>query len=165
MTAGPSRVRRYVMLLLLLCGFTIILFRLVTLQVLQAAELTAKADRQHQKTVSFEGARGMVSDRHGKVLAMNVEVPSVFGVPTSLESPSTIARHLSPVLRIRSGELEKKLRQDKSFVWLARKVEPEQGRRLEQLSLDGIGVVMEGRRFYPKVPCWPMSSDFPGWMG
>ena len=54
---------------------------------LQAAELTAKADRQHQKTVTFEGARGTVSDRHGKVLAMNVEVPSVFGVPTSLESP------------------------------------------------------------------------------
>ncbi|MDP3598024.1 MAG: hypothetical protein Q8S75_13605, partial [Nitrospirota bacterium] len=80
MTAGPSRGRRYVMLLLFFCGFSIIVFRLVTLQVLQAAELTAKADRQHQKTVSFEGARGTVSDRHGKVLAMNVEVPSVFGV-------------------------------------------------------------------------------------
>jgi cell division protein FtsI (penicillin-binding protein 3) len=45
------------MLILLLCGFSLILFRLVTLQVLQAAELTAKADRQHQKSVTFEGAR------------------------------------------------------------------------------------------------------------
>jgi cell division protein FtsI (penicillin-binding protein 3) len=35
---GPSRLRRYVMLILLLCGFGLILFRLVTLQVLQAAE-------------------------------------------------------------------------------------------------------------------------------
>ena len=165
MTAGPSRGRRYVMLLLLLCGFSIILFRLVTLQVLQAAELTAKADRQQQKTVSFEGARGMVSDRHGKVLAMNVEVPSVFGVPMSLESPSTVARDLSPVLHIRSGELERKLRQDKSFVWLARKIEPEQGRRLEQLSLDGIGVVMEGRRFYPKGPLLAHVLGFSGMDG
>ena len=165
MTAGPSRGRRYVMLLLLLCGFSVILFRLVTLQVLQAAELTAKADRQHQKTVSFEGARGMVSDRHSKVLAMNVEVPSVFGVPTSLESPSTVARHLSPVLHIRSEELVRKLQQDKSFVWLARKVEPEQGRRLEQLSLDGIGVVMEGRRFYPKGPLLAHVLGFSGMDG
>ena len=164
-TAGPSRGRRYVMLLLLLCGFSIILFRLVTLQVLQAAELTAKADRQHQKTVSFEGARGMVSDRHGKVLAMNVEVPSVFGVPTSLESPSIVARHLSPVLHIQSAELERKLRQDKSFVWLARKVEPEQGRRLELLSLEGIGVVMEGRRFYPKGPLLAHVLGFAGMDG
>jgi len=153
------------MLLLLLCGFGIILFRLVTLQVLQAAELTARADRQHQKTVSFEGARGTVSDRHGKVLAMNVEVPSVFGIPASLESPSVIARTLSPVLNVRSTELERKLRQDKSFVWLARKVEPEQGRQLGQLSLDGIGVVMEGRRFYPKGPLLAHVLGFSGMDG
>ena len=165
MTVDPSRGRRYVMLFLFFCGFSIILFRLVTLQVIQAAELTAKANRQHEKTVSFEGARGMVSDRHGKVLAMNVEVPSVFGVPTSLENPSAVARHLSPVLRIRSSELEKKLRQNKSFVWLARKVEPEQGRRLEQLSLGGIGVVMEGQRFYPNGPLLAHVLGFSGMDG
>ena len=149
--AGPfSRGRRYVVVLLLLCGFGVVLFRLVTLQVLQAAELTVKAARQHQKSVSFEGARGTIVDRHGKVLAMNLEVPSVFGVPTALDSPAKTARQLSSLLHVRIDELERKLRQDRGFVWLARKLDPEQGRRLEQLSMDGIGVVMEGRRFYPK---------------
>ena len=153
------------MLLLLLCGFAVILFRLVTLQVLQAAELTAKADRQHQKSVTLEGARGTVTDRHGKVLAMNMEVPSVFGVPTSLDSPSSVARSLSPILRVRRADIEKKLRQDKHFVWLARKVEPEQGRKLEQLSIDGIGTVMEGRRFYPKGPLLSHLLGFVGMDG
>lgn len=162
---GPSRGRRYLMLLLLLAGFGIILFRLVTLQVLQAAELTARADRQHQKSVTLEGARGAVTDRHGKVFAMNVEVPSVFGVPASLDSASNAAKSLSPVLRIRRDEIEKKLRQDKHFVWLARKVEPEQGRRLEQLSIDGIGMVMEGRRFYPKGPLLAHVLGFVGMDG
>ena len=162
---GPSRGRRYVLLALLLAGFGVILFRLVNLQVLQAAELTARADRQHQKTVTLEGARGTVTDRHGKVLAMNVEVPSIFGVPTSLDSPAGTARSLSPVLHIRREELEKKLRQDKHFVWLARKVEPEQGRRLEQLSIDGIGMVMEGRRFYPKGPLLSHVLGFVGMDG
>ena len=161
----PSRGRRYLLLLLLLAGFGVILFRLVTLQVLQAAELTAKADRQHQKSVTLEGARGTVTDRHGKVLAMNMEVPSIFGVPTSLDSPSSAARSLSPVLRIRRDEIEKKLRQDKHFVWLARKVEPEQGQRLEQLSIDGIGMVMEGRRFYPKGPLLAHVLGFVGMDG
>ncbi|HXH85248.1 MAG TPA: penicillin-binding protein 2 [Nitrospira sp.] len=165
MTAGPSRARRYVMLLLLLCGFGIVLFRLVNLQVLQAAELTAKADRQHQKTVALEGARGTVTDRHGKVLAMTMEVPSVFGVPTALDNPSRAARALSPVLHVKRTEIERKLRQDKSFVWLARKVEPEQGRRLEQLSIDGIGMVMEGRRFYPKGPLLAHVLGFAGMDG
>jgi len=162
---GPSRGRRYFLLMTLLCGFGVILFRLVTLQVLQAAELTARADRQHQKTVTLEGARGTVTDRHGKVLAMNVEVPSIFGVPTSLDSPANAARSLSPVLHIRREEIEKKLRQDKHFVWLARKVEPEQGHRLEQLSIDGIGMVMEGRRFYPKGPLLSHVLGFVGMDG
>ncbi len=153
------------LLVLLLAGFAVVLFRLVNLQVLQAAELTARADRQHQKSVSLEGARGTVTDRHGKVLAMNVEVPSIFGVPTSLDSPSNAARFLSPVLHLRREEIERKLRQDKHFVWLARKVEPEQGRRLEQLSIDGIGMVMEGRRFYPKGPLLAHVLGFVGMDG
>ena len=123
MAGSPSRGRRYAVLFLLLCGFGVVMFRLVTLQVLQAAELTVKADRQHQKTVSLEGARGTIVDRHGKMLAMNMDVPSVFGIPTSLDSPAKIARHLSPVLHVRTDELERKLRQDRSFVWLARKLD------------------------------------------
>ncbi|HLZ33647.1 MAG TPA: penicillin-binding protein 2, partial [Nitrospira sp.] len=59
----------------------------------------------------------------------------------------------------------RKLRQDKHFVWLARKVEPEQGRRLEQLALDGIGMVMEGRRFYPKGPLLAHVLGFVGMDG
>jgi len=157
--------RQYVLLLLLLCGFGVVLFRLVTLHVWQAAELSVKADRQHRKTVSLEGARGTIVDRHGKVLAMNVEVPSAFGVPTTLDSPAKTARVLAPVLHVRSDELERKLRQARNFVWLARKLDPEQGRRLERLSLDGVGVVMEGRRFYPKGPFLSHVLGFAGMDG
>jgi cell division protein FtsI (penicillin-binding protein 3) len=160
-----SRGRRYVLLLLLLCGFGVVLFRLVTLQVLQAAELSAQANRQHQKTVSLEGARGTIVDRHGKILAMNVEVQSVFGVPNTVDSPLKTARQLSPILHVKTDELERKLRQDRRFVWLARKLDPEQGRRLDRLSLDGIGVVMEGRRFYPKGPLLAHVLGFSGMDG
>ncbi len=165
MAVPLSRGRRYIMVVLLLFGFGVVLFRLVTLQVLQAAELAVKADRQHQKTVSFEGARGAIVDRREKVLAMNLEVPSVFGVPTALDSPAQTARALSSVLRVRSDELERKLRQDRGFVWLARKVDPEQGRRLEALRKEGIGVVMEGRRFYPKGPLLSHVLGFAGMDG
>lgn len=142
--------------------FSVVLVRLFNLHVLQAAELTLKADRQHQKTVALEGARGTVYDRHGKVLAINMDVPSVFGVPTSMEDPARAARALSPVLHVRAGEIEKKLKQDRSFVWLARKVDPEQGRRLDRMPLEGIGVVMEGRRFYPKGPLLSHVLGFAG---
>lgn len=164
--SGPGlRGRRYVVLLVVLCGFGVVLFRLVNLQVLQADALATRADRQHQKTVALEGARGTILDRQGKILAMNVEVPSIFGVPASVVNPQKTARSLSAILRVPPDELERKLRQDRSFVWLARKVDPEQGRQLEALSLKGIGVVMEGRRFYPKGPLLAHVLGFSGMDG
>jgi cell division protein FtsI (penicillin-binding protein 3) len=159
------RGRRIVLAVLLLAGFAAVLGRLVQLQVLQAAELSVRADRQHQKAVTVEGNRGSIYDRRGKVLAMNMEVPSVFGMPASLDNPSGVARDLARVLHVRADEIEKKLRQERSFVWIARKVDPEQGRRLERLSLDGIGTVMEGRRFYPKGPLLSHVLGFAGMDG
>ena len=151
MTAAKiHRRRRVIAACLLMAGFAAILFRLFSLQVLQAAELTARADRQHRKAVTVEGRRGGIYDRNGKVLAMNMDVPSVFGVPASLENPAGVARDLARVLHVRADDIERKLRQERSFVWIARKLDPEQGRSLESLSLEGIGTIMEGRRFYPK---------------
>lgn len=161
----PHRGRRIVVAFLLMSGFVGVLFRLFNLQVLQAEELTARADRQHRKTITVEGGRGGIYDRQGKVLAINMDVPSVFGVPTSLENPSGVARDLARVLHVRADEIEKKLKQERSFVWIARKVDPEQGRSLERLSLDGIGTVLEGRRFYPKGPLLAHVLGFAGMDG
>jgi cell division protein FtsI (penicillin-binding protein 3) len=146
------RGRRICAAVLLMAGFVVVLIRLFNLQVLQAAELTVKAERQYRKSVTVEGARGTIYDRHGKVLAMNIEVPSVFGVPASLADSRGVAKDLARVLRVRADDIESKLKQDRSFVWIARKLDPEQGRNLERLSLEGIGTVLEGRRFYPKGP-------------
>ncbi|MGH7254550.1 MAG: peptidoglycan D,D-transpeptidase FtsI family protein [Nitrospirales bacterium] len=150
---GPSysfRARKVLAGCLLMLGFAAVMFRLFHLQVIEAADLASKAQRQHQRTVTLEGNRGPIYDRNGKVLAWNLDVPSVFGVPTAIDRPRAVARELVRVLGGRVETLEAKLRRDKHFVWIARKLDPEQGRRLARLSLDGIGTVMEGRRFYPK---------------
>ncbi len=149
-SVDPFRGRRIGIAILLMVAFAVVLCRLFQLQVLQAGELTAKADRQHRKAVVLEGPRGTIMDRQGKVLAANVDVPSVFGVPTSLGDPAGVAKDLGRVLHIKADEIERRLKQERSFVWIARKLDPDIGRSLEALSLEGIGTVMEGRRFYPK---------------
>lgn len=161
----PYRGRRVLAALLLLLGFTVILYRLFSLQVLQAADLMVKADRQHQKAVTVDGARGSIYDRRGKVLAINMDVPSVFGVPSSLDNPSGVARDLARLLGVRADEIERKLKQERNFVWIARKLDPEQGRRLETMPLEGIGMIMEGRRFYPKGPLLAHVLGFAGMDG
>ncbi len=162
MSTGRPRVRRYVAVIAFMAGFAVVLFQLVNLHVLQAAKLSLKADRQHRKVVHVEGARGTIVDRNGKVLAMNVEVPSVFGMPTLLDDPAKLARDLATVLHVRPGDIKKKLQSDRRFVWIARKLDPEQGRKVHSLRQQGLGVIMERRRYYPKGPMLSHVLGFAG---
>ena len=131
-------------------GFFIIAWRLFNLQVLRAEEFTQLADRQHKKTLAVEAGRGAIYDRSGKILAINMEVPSVFGAPKYVSDPRATAARLNRVLKTDVRQLESKLKSARDFVWLARRLEPERAEGLQGLSLDGIGVIPEGRRFYPK---------------
>jgi len=160
--AKPYRGRSLVVAFVLVLGFGAVLSRLIDLQILQAAKLGEKAEQQHHKAAVVEGRRGGIYDRQGRILAMNMEVPSVYGVPTSVEHPGRVARDLTRVLPVRADEIERKLRQKRSFVWIARKLDPERGRRVESLSLRGIGTVIEGRRFYPKGPLLSHVLGFAG---
>jgi cell division protein FtsI (penicillin-binding protein 3) len=151
MEEEEARRRRVIVAAVLMgLGFFIIMGRLFHLQVLRAEEFTQLADRQHQKTLAVEAGRGAIYDRSGKILAINMDVPSVFGAPKYVSDPRATAARLNRVLKTDVRQLESKLKSERDFVWLARRLEPERAEGLQGLSLDGIGVIPEGRRFYPK---------------
>ncbi len=152
MASPRLRARRVLTVVAFMIGFGAVLSRLVTLQVLQAEDLSVKADRQHKRVVTVEGTRGKILDRNGKVLAMNADVPSVYAMPRQLENPSRVARDVARILHQPRSRIAKKLLRKRNFVWIARKVDPEQGPALRRLSGHGIGILMEGRRYYPKGP-------------
>src|SRR2546428_10696833 len=79
-----------------------------------------------------------------------MQVPSVFGAPKYVSDPRATAVRLSRVLKADARQLEAKLKSERDFVWLQRHLAPERAEGLQSLSLDGIGVIPEGRRFYPK---------------
>ena len=146
-----TRRRRVIVVAVLMgLGFVIITGRLFNLQVLRAEEFSQLAERQHQKTLAVEAGRGAIYDRSGKILAINMEVPSVFGAPKYVSDPRATAAQLNRVLKTDVRQIESKLKSGRDFVWLARRLEPERAEGLQGLSLDGIGVIPEGRRFYPK---------------
>lgn len=130
-------------------GFLVILIRLFQLQVIEAAELAQKASRQHRKVLTVEGGRGTIYDRQGKILAMNMEVPSVFGEPRVIGDARGTASRLARVLLADARQMETKLKNGRDFVWLERRVPPDKAEQLRSLSLPGIGLIPEGRHFYP----------------
>ena len=131
-------------------GFALVALRLVYLQVYDRAELASRAERQQERLVKLEPKRGTIYDRMGRELAVSLDVDSVYGVPSKIEDPREIARQLSRILHENPRILERKLAGDKHFVWLSRKVEPAEARKVKDLDSSEVGLQAESRRFYPK---------------
>lgn len=143
------RGRILVVFLITALGFTLVALRLVYLQVYDRAELAARAERQQERLVKLKPKRGTIYDRMGRELAVSLDVDSVYGVPSKVENPRQIARRLSRILHENPRMLERKLAGDKHFVWLSRKVEPAEARKVKDLDSSEVGLQAESKRFYP----------------
>ena len=135
-------------LLLLWCG--VIVGRLVTLQIIRYGEFSQRASRQQMRTVDVSPRRGVIYDRSGHELAMTIAVDSAFAIPSEIPDPATAARLLGKVLSVPAQEMLGKLDSSRSFVWIGRKLEPEQAARIRSLNLRGVYFQKETKRFYPK---------------
>jgi cell division protein FtsI (penicillin-binding protein 3) len=125
-------------------------WRLIDLQVIQAAQLAKRAERQQERLVPMEGERGTIYDRQGRVLAMNSQMSSLFAVPSAIDEPRVLGAELASVLERPKAELVKRLSTDRAFVWLDRQVSPARARAALAVGGGGVGMIAESRRFYPK---------------
>lgn len=128
--------------------------RLIYLQVVQHAEMTARADRQQLDTINVPAKRGEILDRGGRVLAYSVDADSIFANPLEVDQPDRTASLVCGALDDCDGAMRqamaKALRKDTQFAYLARKVSPDEARRVRALRLKGVAFLKENRRYYPK---------------
>ena len=139
--------------LLILVAFVwmgLVLWRLVSLQVYQREHLAQRGKIQRERTIKLNPKRGLIYDRQGKELAVNVELTSIYAIPTEITNPSQTAAKLAEILPMKRSTLEERLHSEKSFVWIERKVEPELSQRVRELKLPGIGFLKEDKRFHPQ---------------
>ncbi|MBI3811768.1 MAG: penicillin-binding protein 2 [Nitrospirae bacterium] len=146
---GPAR-RILLAVVLLAAGFVGIAVRLFALQVVEATELSRRAERQHEKSVALEGERGTIFDRQGRILATDVEVPSLYAIPSLIRDREAVSPDLARVLQSDVRTIRKRLEGNKNFVWIERKIGPAVARSAMDLGVEGIGVLNESQRFYPK---------------
>ncbi|MDH4192757.1 MAG: penicillin-binding protein 2 [Nitrospirota bacterium] len=144
------RMRSGIVCLGLLLGFVVIGCRLFYLQVIQAEVGAHQAQQQHQKTVVVQPDRGVIVDRHGHPLALNVEVASLYVRPPSLKDPHRTARSLAPVLEMPATQLGDLFTRNQPFVWVKRNVPESIAKKLEAMNIPGLGLTREPHRFYPK---------------
>lgn len=137
-------------------AFVAILGRAAYLQIYESNKLSIEADKRSVRVKGIDTRRGVIYDRNGIELARSIPVESLWVDPKKIiDSPSLMHsvdwKKLATVLEMKESELTRfiKERSTKRFVWLKRKLHPEQAQFIHRLSLDGVYLQQEQRRYYP----------------
>jgi cell division protein FtsI (penicillin-binding protein 3) len=131
--------------------FFVVAARASYLQVIKRDQLLKLAERQHQRVVPLTPARGAIYDSNNAPMAISIEMDSCYAEPRNMEDLGVAATRLAPLLGLSRDAVEKKLASSKNFVWLQRRITPEQVQRIKELDLEGVCFVKESKRFYPNA--------------
>jgi cell division protein FtsI (penicillin-binding protein 3) len=136
--------------LLLLLSLGGVAAKLFFLQIQQRDRLAQRATKQYQRRLPIVSRRGTIYDRAGRELAVSLKVLSVFAQPAAVEDPAATAKALAPILEQPAKDILARLGEDKPFVWIQRQLDPAKAEAINDLSLKGIGLYPESRRYYPR---------------
>ncbi|MDR3393221.1 MAG: penicillin-binding protein 2 [Sulfuriferula sp.] len=135
---------------LMLSGFLVLAGRAVYLQGLHHDFLQRKGDALASRVVELPAHRGMIADRNGEPLAISTPVESLWANPSSVDTSAGQLKQLASVLQMPVSELQAKLAdKDREFVYLKRRLPPDQAEAVAKLGIDGMSLQREYRRYYP----------------
>lgn len=144
---GTVALRRRILLTAWLAAAGLLLVRAAGLQIADAHEWRAEAERQHRTHGSVDAPRGAVLDRSGVPLALSHETFRVSVAPHEIRSPEEAIRLLADALELSEEQARRAVLSDRRWVPLAGRFPPSARDRLA--SARGIYVERELRRFYP----------------
>ncbi|MBW1704803.1 MAG: transpeptidase family protein [Deltaproteobacteria bacterium] len=143
------RFRVYLVAVFFLLGLGTVLARAYQLQVLNKDRLAVIAQEGYVGTIKLPPKRGTIYEREGNELALSIEVGSVYAHPRQIEEKNNTAKQLSRVLGEKQQKILKLIKKNRSFVWIKRRIEPGQAKKVSALELKGVGVTTETKRYYP----------------
>ena len=144
-----TKVRIFVVFTFLFLCFPFLFLRIIHLQLVKKDDLSRLASKQHQRIITFTPKRGTIYDVKENNLAVSIDVDSIYARSSEVKNPSQTARKLADILNLDWKTLAKKLKEEKSFIWVKRKVTPKETAGINKFGFKGIYSVKESRRFYP----------------
>lgn len=148
-----SRWRIYATLIFCLLLVTRVLLRLGELQIFQSAALTAMARKEINKQITLQPSRGMITDRQGNILAMDVDRQSLWAIPSQISAER--APRLALSLASLTGQDAQKIlasltSKDQWWLPVVRWLEPKVAAQIAALEESGLRLIHEPRRIYPQ---------------
>ena len=123
--------------------------RLLFIQFFRSDFLTSIAKKQHNQLVELEPRRGAIYDCNLKSQAFNMSMDSLYAVPNVMKNKENVINQLLPILKVDRNYLNERLNRKKSFIWLARKLNPDKSAEIKNLNIKGLGFLKETKRIYP----------------
>jgi cell division protein FtsI (penicillin-binding protein 3) len=157
--------RRTIQIAALLAAWGIVVVgRLVEIQIVRHADYVERARRQQERTIALSATRGSIFDVRGRVLAESVSADSIYADPQGIGDAALAAKQIASIeeLGLSAKQVEHLLRQDSSFVWIARRVSPEASAAMRKMSIPGVYFLEEHRRSYPRGA---LASSVVGYVG
>ena len=144
-----SRVRVGVIGLVVVLAWAGMAYRLVQVQVVQAADLADRGLSQRLVSEELAPQRGKIYDRNGELLALTVDARSLYAVPGQVEDPLWVAQQVGSLLGVDSQTLLDRFTSDRNFVYLRRQVDLVLAEEILGLEIRGIYAHPESTRIYP----------------
>ncbi len=124
--------------------------RAAYIQVIGNAFFQHQGEVRFMRTLELPANRGRILDRNGLILASSVPAPSFWAIPDDVDADKGKLQQLAKLLDMPLSELNKKLDEDKSFVWLKRQVDEPVAQQITALGIKGIYARKEYKRQYPE---------------
>ncbi len=143
--------RPLVVLLLMVLAAAGLVARLTFWQVMQHSVLSAKAQAQYAGLYVQPARRGLIYDGTGHTLATDVTENQVYAFPREIKQPHRTAAFLAPVLGIPASRLYTLFTSGATSLLLAANVSTGVSTKVTNLSLPGIALGPEIKRYYPEA--------------
>ncbi len=142
--------RRRILLGLVLSGFGILLGRVVYLQGIHDEFYKDKGNARYSRNLILTSQRGKITDRNGQLLAVSMPVESVWASPPDVLLDAAKTKQLANLLGMQEEVIKSKLvNTERGFVYLKRRMSPEDAAKVMKLGIPGIDLRREYKRYYP----------------
>ena len=136
--------------LILMASCFVLAFTTVGLRMGMLASSEPSEPVSHVMSAQIISQRSDITDRHGRVLAMNMLTYSLYAHPHQMVDPIAAAEGLVQVFPdLELAELKEDFTSDRKFMWIKRKISPEQMQAVHDLGEPGLLFGPREMRIYP----------------
>ncbi len=145
-----SKTRLFLVFTFFLLALLGLLIKLGVLQILKSSKCETLWQNQSNFMIEIQPMRGRVVDAKGHEYALDLRLDSLYANCRIMKNKPAVADNLASILGLDRSRILRLLNRDKQFVWIARKMSPPKAEAVKKLKVEGLDLVKESLRVYPK---------------